>query len=326
MYTRLLRSFAALLAALLVVIPTQAQNFPARPIKIIVGFAPGSGADMLGRLWGQKLSDELGTPVIVENKPGAGQIVAVQALKLAPPDGHTLYLATGSSLGQGPGMRKDLPYDPLKDFSLVSHIGTTPGAIYIRTNLPIRSLSELVDYARANPGKLSFASAGVGSAGHLCAELFMARTGAKLFHIPYKSDADAAKEVAAGTVDMAFALARFAIPLAKADKLRPLMAIDAHRLSELPEVPSAEDSRALGLQDMAPYTYYGMVGPAGMPAAVVQRLNAAMVKIAGAPEMAAQMQTLYVAPSAGSSAAFRSLVEKDTAKWRELGKSVKIEF
>jgi tripartite-type tricarboxylate transporter receptor subunit TctC len=324
--SRLFKSAAALLASLAMVAPVHAQAYPSHPIKIIVGFAPGSGADTLGRVFGQKLSELLNTPVIIENKAGGGQILAIRTLTSAQPDGYTLYLATGSSLGQGPGLRKDLPYDPMKDFSWVAPIGTTAGAIYVNAELPLRTMAELITYAKANPEKLSYASAGVGSAGHLGAEYFMTVTGTRLTHIPYKSDADAAKEVAAGTVNMAFTLARFAVPLAAADKVRPLMAIDANRVEDFPTIPSATEVSVKGLAGMAPFTYYGMVGPAGMPASVVDRLNAAFTKIATAPEMAIQFKKAYVAPLSGTPAEFKAFVEKDIAKWRELSKTVKIEF
>jgi tripartite-type tricarboxylate transporter receptor subunit TctC len=326
--SRLFRSAASLIAGLALAAAVQAQPYPSHPIKIIVGFAPGSGADTLGRVFGQKLSELLNTPVIIENKAGGGQILAIRTLMSAAPDGYTLYLATGSSLGQGPGLRKDLPYDPMKDFTLVAPIGTTAGAIYVSSGLPLRTVAELIAYAKANPDKLSYASAGVGSAGHLGAEYFMTVTGTRLTHIPYKSDADAAKEVAAGTVNMAFTLARFAVPLAAADKVRPLMAIDANRLEDFPTIPSATEAsvKALGLAGMAPFTYYGVVGPAGMPASVVERLNAAFTKIATSPEMAIQIRKAYVAPLAGTPAEFKAFVERDIAKWRALSKTVKIEF
>lgn len=326
MLRRLFKSAAALVAGVAIAAPVHAQAYPSHPIKIIVGFAPGSGADTLGRVLGQKLSELLNTPVIIENKPGGGQILAIRTLMSAQPDGYTLYLATGSSLGQGPGLRKDLPYSPTKDFSLVAPIGTTAGAIYVNAEVPLRSMAELISYAKANPEKLSYASAGVGSAGHLGAEYFMTVTGTRLTHIPYKSDADAAKEVAAGTVSMAFTLARFAVPLAAADKVRPLMAIDANRIEDFPSIPSATEASVKGLVGMTPFTYYGVVGPAGMPSSVVARLNVAFTKIATAPEMAIQFKKAYVAPLSGTPTEFKVFVEKDIAKWRELSKTVKIEF
>jgi tripartite-type tricarboxylate transporter receptor subunit TctC len=323
---RISKTLGAVIAGMALCSPVKAQQYPTQPIKIIVGFAPGSGADTLGRFYGQKLSELLKTPVIVDNKAGAGQMVAIRALIGSPPDGYTLFLATGSALGQGPGIRKDLPYDPIKDFSLIAQIGTSAGAIYTNAKVPIRSVPELIAYAKSHPGKLSYSSAGVGSAGHLNAEYFMHVTGTKLFHIPYKSDAEAAREAAAGTVDMAFTLARFVVPLAAADKVRPLMAIDADRVADLPNVPSAAQVGVKGLHDMAPFTYYGFVGPVGMPANVIDRLNQALATIASAPDTAIQLQKAYVTPVSGSPAQFRAFVEKDIAKWRELGKSVKIEM
>jgi tripartite-type tricarboxylate transporter receptor subunit TctC len=320
------KTWALLLAGLAVLSPAAAQTYPSQPIKIIVGFAPGSGADTLGRYYGQRLSELLNTPVIIDNKAGGGQIVAIRTVTSAAPDGYTLYLATGSALGQGPGLRKDLPYDPLKDFSLIAQIGTTAGAISVNPSLPIRSLAELIAYAKAHPDKLSYSSAGIGSAGHLGAEYFMTVTGARLIHIPYKSDADAAKEAAAGTVDVAYSLARFVVPLNAADRIRPLMVIDTDRVAELPNAPSATDTGLKELTGMTPFTYYGMVGPAGMPAPVVEQLNAALANISSSPDTAKQLKLAYITPASGTPASFQAFVEKDIAKWRELGKTVKIEF
>ena len=326
MMKRFLKTWAALFAGLALLSPVKAQQYPSHPIKIIVGFAPGSGSDALGRYYGQKLSEILNTPVIIDNKAGAGQIVAIRALMGAPADGYTLFLGTGSALGQGPGLRKDLPYDPLKDFSLVAQFGTIAGAIYVNSGLPIRTLPELIAYARANPGKLSYSSAGLGSAGHLGAEYFMSLTGTKLLHIPYKSDADAAREVAAGTVNMGFTLARFAVPLAAADKVRPLMVIHTSRIPDLPNIPSSTEVGVKGMRNMAPFTYYGFVGPAGMPANVIDQLNRAFNRISAAPETAVQLQQAYITPVTGTAAEFRVFVDKDIDKWRELGKTVKIDF
>lgn len=322
-----LRALCLLAAAFAVALPSSAQQYPsAKAIKLIVGFAAGSSADALARLYAQKLSEQLSTPVFVENKPGAGQIPAIRALEMAPVDGHTLYLATGSSLSQGPGIRTDLPYDPLKSFSFVAQVGTSGGAISVNSTLPVRSIADLVAYSKANPGKLSYATAGVGSAGHLCAEYFIHLSGAQMVHVPYKSDPDAGREAAAGTVQVAFTLGRVVVPLASADRVRPLMAIDARRLPYLPNVPSAGETGVKGLEEIAPYTYYGLVGPVGLPAEVIRTVNEAVNKISMQPDVAMQLRNSFISPVTASPAEFRAYVEKEIAKWRKVASHVKIEL
>ena len=304
----------------------QSQPYPSRPIKLIAGLAPGSAVDTLARQYAQKLSEILKTSVIVENKPGAGQIVAINAITAAPPDGYTLYMGIGSALSQGPGIRKDLPYDPLKAFTFVAHVGSLSGMIYASSAAPVQNIDELVSYAKANPGKLSFASAGQGTAGHLGAEYFQYLTGTKLFHVPFRSDPEAAREAAAGTVNLAFVVGPAGAALVDGGKLRPLMVIGAKRVPYLPNVPSAAEVNVRGLENIGPFTHYGIVGPAGMPPAVVERLNQAINQATASTEVAGYLRNVHIEPSSATPQEFRDYVEKEIAKWRKLGENVKIEF
>ena len=243
----------------------QSQPYPSRPIRLIAGLAPGSAVDTLARQYAQKLSEILKTAVIVENKPGAGQIVAINAITAAPADGYTLYMGIGSALTQGPGVRKDLPYDPLKAFTFIAPVGSLAGMIYASSTAPVQNFSELVSYAKANPGKLNYASAGQGTAGHLGAEFFQYLTGTKLFHVPFRSDPEAAREAAAGTVNLAFVVGPAGTALTEAGKLRPLMVIGTKRVPYLPNVPSAAEVNVRGLENIGPFTHYGIVGPGCRP-------------------------------------------------------------
>ncbi|WP_137894406.1 tripartite tricarboxylate transporter substrate-binding protein [Ramlibacter sp. 2FC] len=331
MFLKSIRSILVIAAALVVPTVSMAQAasdtaYPTRPLRLIVGFAAGSSADALARLYAQKLSEVLGQTVYVENKPGAGQINAIRTLQMSPADGHTIYLATGSSLSQGPGIRKDLPYDPLKAFSFIGHLGTAGGMIYVHPDVPVRTVGELITYSKENPNKLSYGTAGVGSAGHLGAEFFMNLTGAKLFHVPFKSDPEAAREVAAGTVQVAFTLGRAMAPLAEANKVRPLMAINAKRLSFLPNVPSASETGVKDLESIGPFTYYGLVGPTGLPAPIIDKLNRAINQISAQPDLVTQLQNYFIDPMPATPHQFQSFVEKEIAKWRKVGNNVKIEF
>ncbi|CAN7348398.1 Bug family tripartite tricarboxylate transporter substrate binding protein [Variovorax sp. LjRoot178] len=325
---KLAKSLVLAMAALASTAPAfaQAQAYPSRPIRLIAGLAPGSAVDALSRQYAQKLSEILKTSVIVENKPGAGQIVAINAITAAQPDGYTLYMGIGSALSQGPGIRKDLPYDPLKAFTFIAHVGSLAGMIYASSTAPVQNFSELVSYAKANPSTLNYASAGQGTAGHLGAELFQYLTGTKLFHVPFRSDPEAAREAAAGTVNLAFVVGPAGAALAEAGKLRPLMVIGAKRVAYLPNVPNAAEVKVRGLESIGPFTHYGIVGPAGMPPAVVEKLNQAINQATASPEVAAYLKNVHIEPSSASSQEFRSYVENEIAKWRKLGENVKIEF
>ncbi|GAA4347155.1 tripartite tricarboxylate transporter substrate binding protein [Variovorax defluvii] len=313
-------------AAAAVARPSLAQPFPSRPIRMLVGFAAGGGADTIARLYAHKMQEVLGQSVIVDNRPGASQLLAIRPMMSSPPDGYTVTLATGSGLTQGPGVRKDLPYDPLKDFSLIGMVATAPGVFFVNPSLPIKSMRELIAYVKVNPGKLNYGSAGVGAANHLQMEYVKQVTKTNMEHIPYKSDQDVTREVAAGSVHVGLTIAQFAIPLVAAGKLRGLAVTGASRLSALPDVPSIAESGVAELKSIDNYTFYGLVGPSGMPAPVIERLNEAINKASSAPDVVSRMrEQLFYNPSTGTPAALRQYLEAELPKWRELGKSIKLE-
>lgn len=313
-------------AAAVVARPSFAQPFPSRPIRMLVGFGAGGGADTIARLYAHKMQEVLGQSVIVDNRPGASQLLAIRPMMSSPPDGYTVTLATGSGLTQGPGVRKDLPYDPLKDFSLIGMVATAPGVFFVNPSLPIKSMRELIAYAKANPGKLNYGSAGVGAANHLQMEYVKQVTKTSMEHIPYKSDQDVTREVAAGSVHVGLTIAQFALPLVTAGKLRGLAVTGASRLSALPDVPSIAETGVAELKSIDNYTFYGLVGPSGMPAAIVERLNEAINKVSSMPDVVSRMrEQLFYDPSSGTPAALRHYLETELPKWRELGKSVKLE-
>ena len=317
---------AAAGAAFLLADAATAQPFPSRTVRLLVGFGAGGGTDAIARLYATQLAPILGVPVIVENRPGASQLLAIRPLLAAAPDGHTLFVGVGSSLGQGPGARKDLPYDPVKDFSLIAMMATSAGVFYVHPSVPARTLAELVTYAKANPGKLNYGSAGLGAANHLQTEYFMQLTGTSLAHIPYKSDQDVAVETAAGTLQFSLTIAQTAVPLITAGKLVALAVTGSKRLAALPNVPTTAESPAQELRGLDAYTYYGLVGPAGVPAAVMERLNDAVNKVSAMPDVASRLRDgLMFEPAIMTQAEFRRYIERDLARWREVGKSVKLD-
>ena len=322
---RVVASLAA--ACALLCTSASADTYPSRPVKLIVGFAPGSATDSFARVYAEKLGQALKVTVIVDNKPGGSQVAAIQALRLAPPDGYTLYMGTGSSMAQGPGLMKDARHDPLRDFSLISYLATAPGALIVNAALPFPTVGHLVAYARAHPGKLSFGSSGVGSAGHLAGELFMARTGTQMQHIPYKADTEAAREVGAGNLQLAFTTLRTAasvVGAGEASRVRALLTLDANRSPLLADVPSVAEAGVANLADIAPYTWYALVGPVGLPAGTVARLGAASAVALSQAEFVSAMRKSGVNPEGSTPEGLRAIVERELTKWRKVAASVKI--
>ena len=322
--TKITRRTALAGAAAVLATPfASAQGFPSRPIKIVVPFGPGGTGDTIARLWGQKMGEILGQPVIVENKPGAAQLLAIRTVLASPPDGYTLLAPGGSAMAQLPALRRDLPYDPLKDFSLIGMAVTNPGVVFVSPTLPVRTIPELVAYAKANPGKLNYASAGIGTAGHLGIEALMASTGVKMTHVPYKSDADVIREVMAGTVQLSVMTTLNTVQAVKSGRIRAIAVTTANRLPYLPDVPGLAETQIKGIGSLEPHTFISLVGPAGMPPAVVARLNEAMNKVAVMPDVAKTVtETLYAEPVTTTPASFREFVERQLAVWREIGKTV----
>jgi tripartite-type tricarboxylate transporter receptor subunit TctC len=322
---KLLRIFAVFVAATLLAVSSHAQQFPSKPIRLLVGFSAGGATDAVARLYGQKLSELLNVPVVVDNKPGSSQLLAIRALKAAAPDGYTLAILGGSGLTQGPAIRQDLGYDPLKDFSLIGFLSLAQGMITVHPDFPARTVAELIAYAKAHPNSVSYASAGIGSAGHFEAEYLMKVAGLKLIHIPYKSDSEAARAVMAGEVKMAFTTAQIALPLVNSGKARGLLVTTTKPLPYIPGVPTLSEANVAGLQGLDPYTFFGLVGPAGMQADHINQLNEAINKISEMPDVVNRMRSnLANEPAASSPGAFRTFVEKEYAKWREVGKNVKL--
>ncbi len=305
--------------------PIWGQEYPSRPIKIIVGFGAGGSTDAIARFYAHKLSEVLKASVIVENKAGAKQMVAIRSVMAAPPDGYTLYLGSGSSLSQAPGVDKDTPYDPLKDFTPIALVATVPGVIVISPDLPVHSVRDLVTYSQANPGKLNYGSSGIGSASHLQTEYLISLTGLKARHIPYKSDNDIMREIVVGSVQMGLSPVQGAVAFVSSGKVRALAVTGSRRVKSLPNVPSLSEGGFKGLDGIDPYTYYGLVGPRGVPQAVVAKLNQAINSVSTLPGAVTQLQdTLFAEPGTGSPDAFFNYMRDDVNKWRAFGKIVKM--
>ena len=301
----------------------QAQQYPNRTIKIVIGFGAGGTADAIVRFYAQKLHGVLNNTVIVENKPSAGQVVAIKTMTGSPPDGYTLFIGAASAFGQGPGLRKDLPYDPLKDFTHIALVASAPGVLVTNADAPFRTLREMVNYSIANPNRLNYGSSGVGASSHLQVEYLVSLTGLKITHIPYKSDSDIMRELIAGSIQLGMSPIQGAMQHIASGKVRALSVTGSRRQPSLPEVPSLSESDFKGLEGVDPYSYYGLVGPVGLPPAIVTTLNDAVNRVSRMPDVVAFMQDkLYSQPGTGTPASFRTYAENDLAKWRSLSKII----
>ena len=317
--------FAFLISAALAPGVSLAQPFPSKPIRIVLGYSPGGGMDNLARLYSPKLQELLGTPIIIENRPGATELLAAQFVQNSAPDGYTLWIGSGGALAQGPGVRTDLPYHPLKNFTPVALVAEMEAVVLVRSALPIHTMGELVSYAKANPGKVNYASAGIGSANHLTIEYLMAKAGGSMTHVPYKGDADAIRDLMGGNVDIIMTPAQTAVAFVKDGKLRPIAVTGSQRLKALPEVPTIAESGVPELKTAVDsYTFYGLMGPKGMPPAVVQRINEAFNKVGAMPEVANWLRDVSLRPYNVSPTALSEYIDKNLTNYQLLRGKVKV--
>lgn len=303
-----------------------AQQFPSKPIRVLLGFSAGGSTDTVARWYAARLAEVLKTPVVVENRAGGSQLLAIRALMGSAPDGYTLFLASGSAMSQGPGVRKDLPYDPLKDFTHVAMVGTTQGAIVASPSLPVKTIEELVQYARKHPTDLNYGSSGIGSASHLQTEYMLSVAGVQMTHIPYKADAEIMTGMAEGSVHIGISPLQGAMPVIELGRVRVLAVTGANRLPALPNVQALSEVHSIpGLADLDPYTYYALVGPRGMPAEVVERINAAVNEVSGMPQTVSYMRERMYEPVAKTPQELRNFVTHDLEKWQKFGEKFKLD-
>ena len=273
-------------AAILLCSLAAAQNYPAKPVRLIVAFTAGGGNDVLARVIAQKLALALGQPFVVDNRPGAGGTLGAELAAKAPPDGYTLFLAGVATHAINPNLQKNLPYDPVRDFDAVSLIATAPLLLAVHPSLPARSVRELVSLARAKPDEINFASSGVGSSAQLAAELFKSMTRTRMQHVPYKGISQGLNDLMSGQVQVIFNAAAALLVHVKSDRLRALAVTTLQRIPALADIPTIAESGVPGYQAGS---WYGIVAPAGTPRAIIDRLSRETASAVKSPEVSASL-------------------------------------
>ncbi|HWI83308.1 tripartite tricarboxylate transporter substrate binding protein [Ramlibacter sp.] len=315
------RAAVAALLSLAVAGPAAAQNWPERPIRIVVGFAPGGFTDVLARLIGQKLQERLGQPVVVDNKPGAAGTVGADIVAKARPDGYTLLLAHSNSNSVAPALYPKLPYDVVRDFTPIIRVATTPLLLTVNPDVPAKNVKDFVALARSNPGGLRFASSGGGSAQHLAAARFMLATRTEMTHIPYKGSGQAIVDLLSGQVELNFESPPNVMTHAHAGKLR-LLAITSNKRSPLlPEVPTLAEA---GVPNAEMLQWFAVMGPAKLPPEITKKLNAEVAAILKLPEVAEKIASQGGDIVAGPTEEFVRFLAADSANWARLVKEANI--
>ncbi len=301
----------------------QAQDYPSKPIKILVPTAPGGIADQIARIISQHLTDSAKQTVVVENRTGGGGAIAADAVAKSPPDGYTILLGLHATNAILPLLNPKLGYDPTKDFAQVIHVGTFPNLLVVNAKVPVSTVAELVDYAKKNPGKVSYASQGNGSSGHMMGEQFKLVTGTDIVHVPYRGAAPAVQDLVAGQVQMMFDTVTLQAPQLEAGNTRALAITAMQRLTTLPNVPTMSEA---GFPDVQGGAWFGVFAPAGTPPAAVNWLNAEVKKAFASPEVREKFQKQGAQLMLGSPAEFTAFVASESKRWGDVIKKADIKI
>ena len=301
----------------------QAQAaYPAKPIRYIVPVSAGGGSDMVGRTVTERWGNLLKQSFVVENQGGGGGVIASQAAARAAPDGYTLLQGYVATHGTSPATRK-LPYDAVKDFTAIGMIGVTPNVLVVNSALPVTNVKEFVEYLRKNPGKLSYGSAGQGSLTHLTMELFKQQVNSFMVHIPYRGIAPAFTDLMGGQTQAMFPGLAAAVPHIRSGRVRPLAVTGLKRHPQFKDLPTLDES---GFKGFDAQQWYGVVGPAGMPAPIVKQLNESLALVLRAPDLREKLSVEAIEPIVMSPDEFAAFIKSDIARWTQLAKERKIEL
>ena len=311
----MLRRLLILTVAVLLPLTVAAQTWPSRPIRLVVTFAPGGGADFVGRAIAQPLSEVLGQTVVVDNRAGANGVVGADIAAKAAPDGYTLLLGAAGTLSVAPHLGELLPFDPIKDFVPVSLVATGSFVVAVNKSLPVNSVEELIAYAKANPGKLNYGSSGKGGAPHLATELFASMAGIKMVHVPYRGLGPAVADLLAGQIQVLFADVPLVVEHAKAGSLKALAITGTTRSSVMPDLPTVAEA---GLPGYSAGTWYGIFLPARTPPEIATRLSKALEQVLAAPSLKAVMAKQGAEAIWDTPQDFAAFTKEESAKWGKL--------
>jgi tripartite-type tricarboxylate transporter receptor subunit TctC len=314
------RQLSLLLMACVLALPAAAAEWPTKPVTMIVPFPPGGSTDVLARMLAQNLSQKLGQQVVVENRAGAAGNLGTSLVVKAAPDGHTLSMSTSGPLANAKFLYKNLPYDPLTDLTPVAAIGEIPMGIAVSASSKLGSIKDLIDAARAQPGKLSIAHPGTGTIGHLTAELIKAQSNVTAISVPHKGDIAAMTDLMGGVVDVISIPITALIPQIKAGKIRALAVTSRQRLDSLPQVPTAQEQ---GINEAAT-VWMAVVGPKGLPDSVVSRLNRDINAFIATPEARSKLSEYGAVPLGGSAQQLADFMVSDSAKWKRIIEGAKV--
>ena len=299
------------------------NDFPTKPVHLVLPFPPGGPADTVSRALGERLSKEWKVPVVIENRPGGNSFIATEAVARAKPDGYTLLLAFFGTLVVNPSLYDKLPYDPVKDFVPITTVATLPLMLVVHPDSPIQSIPQLIEMAKAQPKRFTFASGGAGQGAHLAGELLQSMTGIQMVHVPYKGNVPAVTDLLGGHVDMIFDGMTSSLPYVKANRLRPIAVSTEKRAAAMPELPTVAESSLPGF-DVG--SWFGILAPAGTPEPVVDELNRTMVNIIKSDEFVALLANLGLDAMPSTSEEFSRYMEQETEKWAKVVKDAQIKL
>jgi tripartite-type tricarboxylate transporter receptor subunit TctC len=293
----------------------QAQAYPVKPVRLIVGVPPGGATDVVARLVGQKLTEQLGQQVVIENRGGAGGNIGAEIVAKAPPDGYTLFLATIGTMAINPSLYAKMPFDTLRDFAAISQLTSMPQVLIVHPSIPAKDVKELIAYGKANPGKLNFASGGSGTAIHLAGELFKTMAGVEMVHVAYKGSGPAMTDLIGGQVSLMFDQILTALPQAQSGKVRALAVTTAQRSPAAPSIPTLAEA-ALPGYDVT--TWHGLLAPAGTPQEIVTRLSTETAKALQNADLRAKFASQGVDPVSSTPGQFAAMIKVEIEKWRKV--------
>jgi len=295
-----------------------AQSYPARSIRLVVPWPPTGTVDILGRTLGQKLSEQLGQPVVIDNRAGANGVIGSDAAAKSPPDGYTILVDNITGHAINASLQSKMPFDSLRDFTHVSLLASVPDAIVSLPSLPAKNVRELIALAKAQPGKLTYASFGIGSSAHLAGELFKGMAGVDMLHVPYKGGAPAIADLLAGQVSVYIPVLPSVVPLVKSSRLHLIAVTGAKRSPAVPDVPTVAES---GLPGFEASNWFGLMTPAGVPAEIVSKLNAETAKALQAPDLREKLNALGMEIQSSTPQEFSALLKSEIEKWSKVVKA-----